>query len=479
MIYVIIGPSCGGKSTLVMNSFIRGRECREFRDLLTVCETDTTFLIGKWFVEQRVKGLDRISRAEIPKIADQVKRLIPKGKDIVLEGDKAASRNLLRELLDTGEKCQLIWVRCSVETTLARNKKNGSIQQISSIKAVASKARNIFRDFAEVMNGGVIDTDNVMDWENFSLQSQSVQYPFLGSRENERDDFAVFILTHGRADNVVTYSTLRRCGYIGKIYMIIDDEDGMADDYRERFGSENVIQFCKRDAVANTDTGDNFDNHSAIIYARNESYRIAKALGLTYFLMLDDDYKSFSYRHSDGEALRSVNIEKDGELNKIFDAMIEFLDFSGAMTVAFAQNGDFVGGKDGGTFDKGLLRKAMNSFFCKVDREIEFRGTMNEDVTTYTTLGSRGKLFFSYTGVSVGQLSTQSLAGGMTEAYKDSGTYMKSFYSVISMPSCVKVGLMQTKNARIHHRVNWESCVPKILDEKHRKDIDDDARDNW
>lgn len=76
----------------------------------------------------------------------------------------------------------------------------------------------------------------------------------------------------------------------------------------------------------------------------------------------------------------------------------------------------------------------MNSLFCRTDCPIEFRGTMNEDVTTYTTLGSRGNLFFTICDICVLQLPTQSLAGGMTEAYLESGTYLKTFYSVMSMP---------------------------------------------
>ena len=76
--------------------------------------------------------------------------------------------------------------------------------------------------------------------------------------------------------------------------------------------------------------------------------------------------------------------------------MLKFLDVSGAATVAFAQGGDFVGGLDGGNFKKRLLRKAMNSLFCRTDRPIDFRGTMNEDVTTYTTLGSRGGYSLHY-----------------------------------------------------------------------------------
>lgn len=281
-----------------------------------------------------------------------------------------------------------------------------------------------------------------------------------------RDDFAVFILTHGRADNVVTYHALQRAKYSGKTYFIIDNEDDQADEYREKYGADRVIVFNKQEAYDRADTMDNFNIHSAIIYARNESFRIAKELGLKYFLMLDDDYREIDLRYAEDQKMKAkIALDYD----RLFTDMISFLDASGALTVAFCQGGDFVGGLDGGNFSKGLLRKAMNSFFCRTDQPIEYRGTMNEDVVTYTTWSSRGLLFFSVTNTCVIQLPSQSLEGGMTGTYLDGGTYLKSFYAVMSMPSCVKVQVMHTKHSRIHHRVDWERCAPKILNEKWRK----------
>lgn len=283
-----------------------------------------------------------------------------------------------------------------------------------------------------------------------------------------RDDFAVFILTHGRADNVETMKALKKGGYTGKWYMIIDDEDETADEYVKNFGAEHIIIFDKKAAYKKADTMDNFNNHRAIIYARNESFEIARSLGLTYFLMLDDDYKEIDYRYQNGKKL-SAKPARD--MDRIFEAMIQFLDQTGAAIVAFAQGGDFVGGLEGGNFKKGLLRKAMNSMFCRTDRPVEFRGTMNEDVTTYTTLSSRGRLFFTLCDMCVIQIPTQSLDGGMTEAYKETGTYVKTFYSVIAMPSCIKVSMMYSKHKRVHHRINWECCAPKIINERYRKDV--------
>ena len=57
----------------------------------------------------------------------------------------------------------------------------------------------------------------------------------------------------------------------------------------------------------------------------------------------------------------------------------------------------------------------------------------------------------------------------MSTVYLDSGTYLKSFYSVMGMPSAVRIQEMGDKNKRIHHAVEWESCVPMILNEQHKK----------
>ena len=155
-----------------------------------------------------------------------------------------------------------------------------------------------------------------------------------------RDDFAVFILTHGRADNVVTMKALRRGGYSGRWYMIIDNEDADAGKYLENFGTDHVIMFDKQAAYDRADTMDNFNNHNAIIYARNEAFRIARDMGLTYFLMLDDDYKEIDFRYAEGNKLAAKPARN---MDRLFEDMLKFLDVSGAATVAFAQGGDFVG----------------------------------------------------------------------------------------------------------------------------------------
>ena len=139
--------------------------------------------------------------------------------------------------------------------------------------------------------------------------------------------------------------------------------------------------------------------------------------------------------------------------------------------MALSQGGDYIGGLNGKYFAKKLSRKAMNAFFCRVDRLFSFFGSINEDVNMYVTLGSRGEKIFSVTDASLIQKETQANAGGLTDIYLDVGTYVKSFYSVMTMPSCVTVAMMGETHRRMHHNISWVNCVPMILNEKYRKAV--------
>ena len=279
------------------------------------------------------------------------------------------------------------------------------------------------------------------------------------------NNFCVFILTHGRPEKVITLETLKKLGYNGDVYLVIDNEDDTADEYYNKYGRDKVIMFDKLKISKEFDTGDNFDDRRTIVYARNACFKIAKDLGYKWFLELDDDYTSFMFRFIENNKLKS---RESKDINKIFESMIKFLQCDKITTVAFAQGGDFVGGVNG-QFNKKVLRKAMNSFFCDVDKPFTFVGRINEDVNTYTSLGQQGVVMLTITDFMLNQLQTQSNKGGMTDVYLASGTYLKSFYSVMYSPSCVKVAIMNTENKRIHHKVNWNNCSPKILNERWKK----------
>lgn len=280
-----------------------------------------------------------------------------------------------------------------------------------------------------------------------------------------RDDFCCFILTHGRAQKVHTVKTLLSNGYTGKYYIVIDSADQQKDEYIKLYG-EKVIVFDKKVISFDFDIGDNFDGYRGVVYARNVCWDIAANLGIKYFLQLDDDYRRFEHRVArDNKLLLICN----RDLDKLFTATIEFLERIDVATVAYAQTGDFIGGIHGNTYKRGLLRKAMNTFFCKTDKRFSFVGRINEDTNTYTLLSTKGEVFLTVVDASITQETTQQQDGGLTDLYLDAGTYVKSFYTVMMSPSCAKVVAMGTHYKRLHHRIAWNNCAPKILHEQYKK----------
>lgn len=285
---------------------------------------------------------------------------------------------------------------------------------------------------------------------------------------DEERNFGAFILTHNRPGNVKTLKTLERCGYTGKVFLVVDDEDPALDEYKRRFVGM-VKVFSKAEVAQGMDEMEQDPDRRTVVYARNACHQFAVEENLTHYIQLDDDYTFFATREVDKDnRLRQYDTTR---LDTVFEAMCDFLDKTPALTVAFAQGGDYIGGAGNPLWWKGLTRKAMNSFICRTDRPFTFIGRINEDVNTYTKLGNRGELLFTVTKFCLGQTPTQSNAGGMTDTYLDGGTYLKTFPTVMLQPSSVKVQMMGGSKGgnRLHHSVAWKNTVPEILSEEYRR----------
>lgn len=277
----------------------------------------------------------------------------------------------------------------------------------------------------------------------------------------KKNDFAVFILTHGRPHNVITLRALQRQNYTGKVYLICDDGDATLREYQRLFGDKVII--FNKDKIAKTfDLADNFSENRSIVYARNASFEIAKKLKIKYFLQLDDDYSDFRYKLTDENSYTSKPILN---LDKFFNLILDYYKSIPALTIALGQGGDYFGGVETSTQISGIKRKAMNSFFCSTNRPFKFVGKVNEDVNTYSLLGYKGYLLFTILRVAINQRQTQLSEGGMTGLYLDNGTYQKSFYTVMFCPSFIKIYAMKSVFARLHHKINWAKGVPKIVRE--------------
>ena len=278
------------------------------------------------------------------------------------------------------------------------------------------------------------------------------------------NDFVVFILSHARANNVYTVDTLRKCGYSGKIIIVIDNEDSQTQEYYDKF--EFVEMFDKAKIAATFDEADNFDDRRSIVYARNACFEIAENLGYKYFIELDDDYTYFEYRMYNNTRQIPVRVHN---MDAVLLALLNFYKSTSFSTLSMAQGGDFIGGKNNKMAQRPtIFRKCMNSFICSTDRKFQFVGRINEDVNTYVKQQSIGQLMGTIPFVALGQKTTQKNKGGMTSMYLDNGTYVKSFYTILFSPSCCTIKPMGDKHLRLHHSIQWDYAVPKIISESNK-----------
>lgn len=274
-----------------------------------------------------------------------------------------------------------------------------------------------------------------------------------------RMKFAVLIISHGRPQLSFTEDKLRQYGYTGKIIYVVDDMDEKKDEYIKKHGIENVYVFNKRFVALRSDRMINQQTYKATLFARNVAWSVAKEFGLEAFCVMDDDYYYFGHRGKHG-AKRSTN------LDAVFECFIDFLLATPTKCIAFSQGGDHIGGFDETVITK---RKMMNSFFCITSRPFKFYGMMNDDVNAYLRNGSIGDIYLTYMPFQLDQIDTQQAGGGLTEAYAMSGTYVKSFYSVMIAPNVVKIKLMGEKSPRLHHSIQWCNACPCIISENFKK----------
>lgn len=121
-----------------------------------------------------------------------------------------------------------------------------------------------------------------------------------------------------------------------------------------------------------------------------------------------------------------------------------------------------------------IARKLGYEYFLELDddytsfeyRMIQNKRLVGRPVKTFDEICNIMLDFLDIT-----QVQTQKQKGGMSEQYLDSGTFLKSFYSVMCCPSCVTVNMMggTKKTMRLHHNVSWNNCTPKIISDKYKK----------
>lgn len=250
-------------------------------------------------------------------------------------------------------------------------------------------------------------------------------------------NFAVFILSHSRASNIKTIKTLRNSGYTGRIFIVLDDEDVMKEDYIRIYGTKNVIVFSKEEWKKKTDTITNEKDYESPVYARNFISCFAKEKGYKYYMMLDDDITSFNIRYIKNGKLKSCKLKN---ADSYFFNITKFMETNKHISYIGTGNaGSYIGGAEG-RFSKGIhIGDFSQSLLCS--KQVEFKGIFNEDENMSMIESMVGNLCMVDLHVSHSSPKRKSNKGGLKKEYDSTNDYYINMFSVICCPSCCYIVL--------------------------------------
>lgn len=226
-------------------------------------------------------------------------------------------------------------------------------------------------------------------------------------------DYAIFILSHNRPE-CQTYKFLKRTGFTGKIFIILDDKDEAIDLYKSNFGEECIFIFNKQDYVW-VDMFDNFKQMLSPVYARNATFEFAKNLGIDYFIMLDDDISGAQYRFMDKGKCKA---QKVGHSQNLFDLIVkEFSTKKSIGVLSFNLQTNFFGDLCA------YKRDPISMFLLRTNTAIRFRGRFAEDVDFSVRLSNSGLFTIAINDV---LLSVPNAANGIQKGGLQSDDYKRA-----------------------------------------------------
>lgn len=275
--------------------------------------------------------------------------------------------------------------------------------------------------------------------------------------------FAVFIPTHGRADCQLTYKLLRKSGYTGKIFLVVDDEDKELWKYKKRY-SDILLVFNKKEWESRTDTATNKRGLKSVVFARKFIEEKAKEMGYDFILVPDDDISRLSYRYVKNGEFKSKSVNK---ADRLFEKVVNFINNGNIAILGFGWDAGYIGGANG-KFKKGLIQgRSCEIIFRNLKIPVNYRSVINEDMIVNIETSMKGHPVFELTKVSCNVPKRGTNEGGNNGLYKTyKSEYAIQFYSVMHFPSCC---YMKMKKGKIQLCTNWKNAIPKILSESYKR----------
>lgn len=285
-------------------------------------------------------------------------------------------------------------------------------------------------------------------------------------------DTYLFIPSYHRPNNLKTVRMFQKLGWdMSHIVVFIDNETDDKDQYEKscrKYGCKLNV-FDMREARTRYDY---VHKPSKALrsagQARNMMQDYAKANGIDFYVVQDDDSNSMQIRFPLFNR-KGKNIA-DGEcVGRIFDMVEDFMRKRHIGVFALPQTGDFIGGVKPYTY----MRKVMNTTFYLIPYIYRGeRGVQDDDTSMFCGILNNG-LFTGSTGCGLSLLQTMSATqkGGLTDLYNECKLLNKALVTPIQYPSAIKAEKQKLNGNRLHHKINYRYLSPVIIKS-------DDGRDN-
>lgn len=269
-------------------------------------------------------------------------------------------------------------------------------------------------------------------------------------------DFAIYVMSHERSNDMATVKSLRKSGFTGEIIVVIDDLDSEADIYKDKIDemeNTSLMVFSKSEVAKNLDLMDNFGALGLGVYARIAIMEDAKKSGREIYGIFDDDVTEFTYRYDYYGTMKTKPIR---DMDEIVNAMCEFLSVPKISILSFKNSGGYFGGVNG-EFKRGFGYRPDQTYFCK-GWDIPFRGSRSDDEIGNAGTWRKGQCAYSIYSISHKTPSRGSNSGGMNADYAKNSMYTVNMYLVMDDPSSCYIS-----GDKIKYKPNCRR--PKVLAE--------------
>ena len=282
-----------------------------------------------------------------------------------------------------------------------------------------------------------------------------------------RDDFAVFILTHGRPNNQKTLNTLLSMGYNGKYYLVLDDQDNTASEYYANYPRDSILIFNKNHYLKTVDSGMCKPVAKFAVFARNAIEDLARDMGYKYFMMLDDDIYCFRIRYEVDGSLKSYKC--DGIINEVFMHCLEYMDNAPIACLMPGVCNMYRSGAIAVQDWTSKYRISVNCFIRNTDYKVEWRLNMFEDLITALDYNRTSQIWITFVPLQIDVgLGNGKVAGGNTDTYKTFDGFRMAFMPLMVYPDCNDVGFYKDHWKPITHT---SIAVNNIISDRYKKKI--------